>query len=254
MRPLLLRAASYHSARQSSSSTADVPWLASHTSPDKHLFQLLTSHLQVASINIARTSISRTQNSLNIDRTRDLLREANTLPASTGTSVAVLLEHNIRSTSITGVPNVPARAIDDISHARALEDNTRESSPRTTEEVRASGHRVPRSGGDGGLVDHIVSSVVGSAAGSGDVALGGREDADVDLLEPSLGVLAEDEIGGTLDVRLCVELGAVLREDGVLVAVEAAGVVALCARVGGEGEGLGAFAVGVLDVDVVCVR
>lgn len=200
------------------------------------------------------TRISRTQNGLNIDRARDLLRKANTLSTSTSTSIAVLLEHNVRSTSIPGVPNVPASAIDNVSHARALENHTSESSPRTSEEVRASGHRVSRSGGDGGLVDHIVSGVVGSAAGSGDVALGGREDADVDLLEPGLGVLAEDEIGGTLDVRLRVELSAVLREDGVLVAVEAAGVVALCARVGGEGEGLGAFAVGVLDVDVVCVR
>jgi len=50
--------------------------------------------------------------------------------------------------------------------------------------------------------------------------LGSGEDADVDLLEPGLGVLAEDEIGGTLDVRLCVELDAVLGEDGVLEAVE----------------------------------
>jgi hypothetical protein len=84
--------------------------------------------------------------------------------------------------------------------------------------------------------------------------LGSGEDADVDLLEPGLGVLAEDEIGGTLDVRLCVELDAVLGEDGVLEAVEAARVVALLAVVGGEGEGLGAFAVGVLYVDVVCRR
>lgn len=74
----------------------------------------------------------------------------------------------------------------------------------------------------------------------------------MDLLEPSLGGLAEDEVGGTLDVGLGVELDAGLSEDSVLVAVEAATVVALLGGVGGEGEGLGAGAVGVLYVDVVC--
>jgi len=200
------------------------------------------------------TSVARTQDSRNRDRRGDLLREASTLPTSTSTSVAVLLERNIGSTSIASVPDVPSSSINNIRHARALENHTRVSAPRTTEEVCTSGHGVASSGRDGRLVDHVVSGVVGSASGSGDVALGGGEDADVDLLEPGLGVLAEDEIGGALDVGLCVELGAVLGEDGVLVAVEAAGVVALLAIVGGEGEGLGAFAVGVLYVDVVCVR
>lgn len=200
------------------------------------------------------TSIARTQNSSDSNRARDLLREAGTLSASTSTSISILLEHNIRSTSITSVPNVPTSAIDDIAQACALEDHAGESSPRTTEIVCTSSDGVSGGGGDGRLVDHVVACVVGGASGGGDVTLGSCEDADVDLLEPGLGVLAEDEIGGALDVGLCVELGAVLGEDGVLEAVEAAGVVALLAGVGGEGEGLGAFAVGVLYVDVVCVR
>lgn len=211
-------------------------------------------HLKIASINIVSTSISRAQNSSDSNRARDLLREADTRPASTSTSVTILLEDDIRSASITSVPNVPASTIDNISHAGALEDHASESTPWATEVVCASGDRVASGGGDGGLVDHVVSVVVGSTSGSGDVALGGGKDADVDLFEPGLGVLAEDEIGGTLDVGLSVELGAILSEDGVLVAVEAAGVVALLAVVGGEGEGLGALTVGVLDVDVVCMR
>lgn len=199
------------------------------------------------------TSIARTQNSGDSNRARDLLREADTLSTRTSTSIAILLEHNIGSTGIAGVPHVPASAIDDIAQACALEHYAGESSPWTTKIVCTSSDGVPSGSGDGRLVDHVVACVVGGASGGGDVTLGGREDADVDLLEPGLGVLAEDEIGGTLDVGLCVELSAVLGEDSVLEPVEAAGVVALLARVGGEGEGLGAFAVGVLHVDVVCV-
>ena len=200
------------------------------------------------------TSIARAQNSSDSNRARDLLREADTRSASTSTSITVLLEHNIGRTSIASVPNVPASAIDDIAQACALEHHAGESSPWTTKIVCTSGDGVSGSGGDGRLVNNVVACIVGGASGCGDVTLGGREDADVDLLEPGLGVLAEDEIGGALDVGLCVELSAVLREDGVLEAVEAAGVVALLARVGGEGEGLGACAVGVLYIDVVCMR
>lgn len=174
-------------------------------------------------------SIARTQNSSDSNWARDLLREANTLSASTSTSIAVFLEHNIGSTSIASVPNVPASAIDDISHARALEHHAGESSPRATEVVGTGGDGVSGSSGDGRLVDNVVACVVGGAAGGGDVTLGGREDANVDLLEPGLSVLAEDKIGGALDIGLCVELDAVLGEDGVLEAVEAAGVVALLA-------------------------
>jgi len=75
----------------------------------------------------------------------------------------------------------------------------------------------------------------------------------VNLLEPGLRGLAEDEVGGTLDVGLGVELDAGLSEDGVLVAVEATAVVALLGGVGGESEGLGAGTVRVLHVDVVYV-
>ena len=47
------------------------------------------------------------------------------------------------------------------------------------------------------------------------------------MLEPGGGVLAEDEVGCAFDVGFCVELCAGLGEEGVLVAFEGAGVVAL---------------------------
>jgi hypothetical protein len=45
-----------------------------------------------------------------------------------------------------------------------------------------------------------------------------RDNAEVAFLEPSTGALAEDEICGTFDVGLCVELAADVGEEGVLVA------------------------------------
>jgi hypothetical protein len=47
------------------------------------------------------------------------------------------------------------------------------------------------------------------------------------LLEPSLGALSEDEIGGAFDVGFGVELGALLCKQGVLEAEKRAGVVTL---------------------------
>lgn len=74
--------------------------------------------------------------------------------------------------------------------------------------------------------------VVGSASGrstavGGDVAdaRDGRQDAEVTVLEPACGVLAENEVGGTLDQAVGVDLVTGLRQDGVLVASELASVV-----------------------------
>ena len=95
---------------------------------------------------------------------------------------------------------MPASGVDDIRHAGALEDYAGVGAPWTAEKVCTSGHGVAGGRGDSGLVDHVVASVVGCASGGGDVALRGCEDADVDLFEPSLRGLAEDEVGRALDV------------------------------------------------------
>lgn len=64
-------------------------------------------------------------------------------------------------------------------------------------------------------------------------------------------MLAEDEVSGTLDEALAEEVLALVGEEGVLVAVESDAVVALLCAVAAQGDGLGALAVGVLDVEVV---
>lgn len=64
-------------------------------------------------------------------------------------------------------------------------------------------------------------------------------------------MLAEDEVNGSFDVAFCVDLVSGLSKKSVLVSVQADAVVSLLSIVGCESDGLGSFAVGVLDVDVV---
>ena len=69
-----------------------------------------------------------------------------------------------------------------------------------------------------------------------------------------MSCLAEDEVDGAGDFAAGVELGAGVREEGVLVAEEADAIVALVWGVGGEGEVLAVgvdVAEGVEDIDVV---
>lgn len=61
---------------------------------------------------------------------------------------------------------------------------------------------------------------------TGDIANAGGDDAEVAVLEPGGGVLAEDEVRGTLNQAPGVDLVACLGEQGVLEAGELAGVVA----------------------------
>lgn len=67
-----------------------------------------------------------------------------------------------------------------------------------TKVVGARGNIVAISSSDGGLVDHVVGVVgLGGAAVGGDGGgAGALENADVALVEPSAGVLSEDEVTG----------------------------------------------------------
>lgn len=146
---------------------------------------------------------------------------------------------------------MPASSVDHVAHATALEYRSGVGAPRAPEVVRASSDRVPGGGGDSALVDDVVAGVVGRATRGRDGTIGSREDTDVDLIEPSLGCLTEDEVNGTLDVRLRVQLCTSLGEYCVLVSEECATVVALLSCVGGESQSLGALAVGVFHIYVI---
>ena len=127
-------------------------------------------------------------------------------------------------------PRVPSGSVDDVRHSSILEHNTSIITPWATEIVRTSRDRVAGSSLDVGLVDHIPAVVVGCAARGGDCAVASGEDTDVTAIEPSLGGLSEDEVNGTLDVGLGIELNASFGQDGVLETIESTSVVALLLR------------------------
>lgn len=138
------------------------------------------------------------------------------------------MELDVAGPGVARVPDAPASGLDDVGHGRVLDGDAGVLAPWAAEIVGASGDGVAARRGDVALVEDVPVGVAGAgAAGSGDVALGGLEDADVARGEPGGSMLAEDEVGGTLDQGLGVQLVAGLCEDGVLEAEELAGVVAL---------------------------
>jgi hypothetical protein len=196
------------------------------------------------------TSIIASQNIRDSERGANLSREARARPRSSRPRVPVLLERNVPNPLISRVPDLPPSAVNDIRQRRVLEADARVLAPWTAEVDVTGGWSAARVGRDVGLVDHVVGDVgVGGAAGGGHVAV--AVDADVGPVDPGDAVLAEDEVGRALDEALAEEVLAHVGEEGVLVAVESDAVVALLCAVAAQSDGLGAYAVGVLDVDVV---
>jgi hypothetical protein len=85
---------------------------------------------------------------------------------------------------------------------------------------------------------------------TGDVAEGGSQDAKVNVLEPGRSILAKDEVGGTLDQTVGVDLVASLGQEGVLETSELDTVVS-AGGVGAQGDGLAAGSVAIVDIDIV---
>lgn len=151
------------------------------------------------------------------------------------------------------IPYLPPGAVDNVRQLRVLEADARVLTPWPAEVGVAGRDAAGRVGCDVGVVDHVVGDVgVGGAAGGDDVPV--AVDADVGPVDPGDAVLSEDEVGGALDEALAEEVLALVGEEGVLVSVEGDAVVALRCAVAAQGDGLGALAVGVLDVDVVELR
>ena len=112
---------------------------------------------------------------------------------------------------IIGTPYYPPSRVDDVGHARTLEQDTSVRSPWTTEVESTGTDSVTVGGCDHGIVDHEVGGIgVGVAAAGSDVSLSGSEDANLDSVEPCKSSLAEDEVGGTLDIGFRVDLHSVL--------------------------------------------
>lgn len=131
--------------------------------------------------------------------------------------VVVLLEGDVVGVGLTGAPLLPAGRVDDVAEAAALEGDTGVVLPGAAE-VDGALTRVGRAGLDGRVGDDVVRDVVFRVTAVGrDGTRPNRGDGRAS--DPDTGGLAEDEVDGTLDVAVGVDLVTSLGEQGVLVTV-----------------------------------
>lgn len=183
--------------------------------------------LEILAVHPLRASIVRPQHRLNSNRLLNLLSEARPLPLRSSTLVRKLSEIRLIRPIITNIPNRPPSRINNLRQLRILEHHPRKVPPRPPKVIHAIADSIPRSGRHARPVDDVPAGIVRHASRRRDPARGRAHDAEVAVLEPGLRALPEDEVCGAFDVGFRVELGADVGEEGVLVAVEGAGVVAL---------------------------
>lgn len=200
-----------------------------HPSRKLSFLQLL---LQESGINILCLSIPLTQHRLDCNRLVKPLSKTGPLPISSRALILILSKSNLIRPLIPSTPNRPPSRIYRLGKFCRLYHNPGEISPRPPKVVCAISNAIPWRSRYLRVIDDVPARVIRRAARGShpacvDVRFTESNDANVAFLEPGLRALAEDEIRGAFDVRLCVELGAGLREEGVLVAEQGAGVVAL---------------------------
>jgi hypothetical protein len=183
--------------------------------------------LEILAIHVLRGSIISPKHRLNSNRTLNLLGEIRPLPLRSSALIRILPKIRLIRPIIPNIPNRPPRRVNNLRQLRILEHNPREIPPRPPKVIHAIADHIPRRRRHARLVDHIPSRVIRRASGRRDPARGRFHNAKVAVLEPGLGALPEDEVCGAFDVGFGVELGAEVGEEGVLVTVEGAGVVAL---------------------------
>lgn len=114
----------------------------------------------------------------------------------TGSSVLKFLEVNVVG-DIVPIPVCPTLWVDNIAQVAVLEDDAGIRAPGPTQIRRA----LASCSGDCGLVKYVEGrAVVGLAAAGCDVP--GPDRLDVAALEPRLGIAAEDEVDGAVDVAV----------------------------------------------------
>jgi hypothetical protein len=184
--------------------------------------------LEIFAVHILRTSIISPKHRLNSNRTPNLPREVRPLHLSSRPLVLIFRKISRIRPIIPNIPNRPPGRINHLGQLRLLKHDSSKIPPRPTKVIHTVAHNVPRRSCHARLVNDIPAGIVRRASRSRDPAPRGRSyDADVALLKPGLRALPEDEICGALDVGFGVELGACVGKEGVLVAVEGDGVVAL---------------------------
>lgn len=187
-----------------------------------------TNLLQIACVNPAGAGVVTAQDASNLNRRAQLRGKARSCSLASGTSVIVLAEANVLGVGLAGLPLRPTLGVYDVRHGGVLDGDTGILLPRAAKIVSAAWHGVASLGGDSAVVEDVVRRVRGGiTTGSRYIAKRCCQHPDVALREPGRSALTEDEVCAADDERACIELGARLSKDCVLVARELAGVVAL---------------------------
>lgn len=149
---------------------------------------------------------------------------------------------------IPGIPRLPPLTLHHGAQLRPLHHHPTPLPPRPPEIRRPiphPGHRLHIT-----VIQHIVALIAFAIPSvGGDVAL--AFDTDIASAEPCARALAEDEVGGAVDVRAEVDLVPFVGQNRVLIADKFASVIPLAIRLRGHGEGLAARAARVFHIDIV---
>lgn len=130
----------------------------------------------------------------------DLRGKAGPRTLGSWTGIVVLLIGDVRCLWVVGLPNRPACSIDDGRHIGVLDRHAGIRPPWSTEIVRSSWNIVARGRSDVALVKDIparIRDAVTTRCGDGTIT--GSDHANIVLAEPRSCVLAEDEVGRSLD-------------------------------------------------------
>ena len=112
--------------------------------------------LHVRGIVEAAARVGTSQDARDTDGGAQFLGETGAGTASSGTIVVVFSEEDVGGSLVTGVPVVPAGAVDDAAQGGVLEHNTGVCTPWTAEVIGSVGDRVARCSGDVAVVEDIV--------------------------------------------------------------------------------------------------
>ncbi|KAJ8576419.1 hypothetical protein ON010_g2796 [Phytophthora cinnamomi] len=207
---------------------------------------LPASRLQVGGVDEPFLGVALAEHLGDGHRLVQLAAEGNTAALDgAGARVVELLEDHVGGAG-GGVPSGPTLRLDNVAQLAVLPDDLGVRAPRTTQDGRVDAALAEHAG----TIEDVRSRAVGGfAAAGGDET---RADGlDVAGLEPGLSVAAEDEVGGAVDVRLGVELSALVCQHGVLVSSEVTTVKAVVRGVHVDGQRLADVAGRVGDVEVV---
>lgn len=123
--------------------------------------------LKVRRIIVPSTSVATAEDSADGHRRRHGCGEARASTLSAGPGVAVLAKVDAVGALIAGIPDVPARAVDNVAHGGVLEDDAGVLAPGPTQVVGTAGDGGSTGGGDVAVIEDVVGCAVRGGAAVG---------------------------------------------------------------------------------------